>query len=173
MLKIAGRDHHAVDILAGQHLFRILIGLRLEIEGELYLGCTVLPGQAPQVTYGNRLHRHLLGRQVDHVDVALTTVSAAQLTDTDAVVRSQHPRIGAGVHPRSQQRSRRLLHKCSPIDSQVFLVCHLVLRCRQTHTSSLNHCFLAVKSPDVSDGSAVTVPLINVFESSVPVYVRV
>ena len=80
MLEIAGSDHDAVNILARQHLFGILVALRLEIESSLHLGCAVLPCQTPEITNSNGLNRHLFGRQLGHVDVALATVSTAKLS---------------------------------------------------------------------------------------------
>ena len=62
MLKIAGGNHHPVNILARQHVFRIFVGLGLEIESPLYLGCAVFPCQAPQIADRDGLDRHFFGR---------------------------------------------------------------------------------------------------------------
>ena len=76
MLEVAGGDHHAVDVIACQHVFGILIGLRLGAEGLLHLCCPVLTREAPQIADGNRFNWKLLRRKLNHVHMSFASVPA-------------------------------------------------------------------------------------------------
>ena len=134
MLKVTRGNHHRVDILTGQHLLGVLIGLRFQVERFLYLGRPVLSRRSPEITDRNRFHGDLLGRQFGHVNMTLTAVAAAELAQTNAVVCSQHARIRPGIHPRGQHRATRLLNKRTAVNPGGFRhPTHLLAIC--THTS--------------------------------------
>ena len=77
MLEISGRYHDAVDVLPGQHIFRILIRLRLKPESLPYLRGTAFPRLVPEIAYGNHFHWNLLRGQLCHMYMASAPVSAS------------------------------------------------------------------------------------------------
>src|SRR5260370_509611 len=119
VLEVAGRNHHAVDIFEGEHLFGILEGLRLEVECLLYLGGAMLAGRVPKIAHRYHFHRRTFRSQRRHVDMSLTAIAAAKLTQSDAVVGSQDAPVGFGTQSGSESRVSSLLHKRAAIDSLI------------------------------------------------------
>jgi hypothetical protein len=117
MLKISRRNHHAVNILASQHFFRVLEHLRIEVEDLLHLGSSLLPSQAPDIADRDRFHRHLLRSELDHVDMTSTALSASQLSDANAIVRAHNASIGARIHSRCERNGSGLLYERAAIGS--------------------------------------------------------
>lgn len=96
MLEIARCNHHGVDILICQHLLRVLVLLRLEVECLPYLCGPLLPSQAPQIAYSPNFHRSLRGSELGHVHATGASLSATELPENHSTIRSQDARIRAG-----------------------------------------------------------------------------
>src|SRR6185437_17168541 len=128
MLKITGRNHHAVDILIRQHLLGVFVLLRFQVEGGLHLLGARIPRQSPDVADRDGLHRGLLACELGHDDVARTAAAASKLCELDAVICSDNSCIGAcwySCYSRSNHRACCLLKKLSAVAMRARFVAHI------------------------------------------------
>jgi hypothetical protein len=117
VLEVAGGDHRAVDVISRQHVFGILLGLRLGAKSLLHLSGAMLACEAPQIADGNHFDRKLLRRKLNHVHMSFASVTAPQLPKTDPVIGPRNPRIRACVHSGGYQQASCPLQECPTIDS--------------------------------------------------------
>src|ERR1700689_4651118 len=78
----------------------------------------------PQIADRDRLDGDFPGRQRRHMNMPLATVAAAQLSQADAIVRTQYTRIRSRIHAPRQHCTGCLVHKRPAIDSLVAALVH-------------------------------------------------
>src|ERR1700733_5363240 len=116
MLEVSGGNHHAVDVVPRQHVFGVLITLRLKMKHLFDLRGATLPSEAPKVANGHGFHREAARRQLRHVNMAVASLSASKLAQANTVIRSKNPAIGVGVRSNRSGGHTPLLHKISTVD---------------------------------------------------------
>ncbi len=98
VLMVAGCNHDAIDIGAGQHLLRVLVRADLCAEHLLHLGRAPITSQRPDVANRDHFHWRLLVRHPHHVDMPCAPSTAAKLGEPDAVIRANNPTVRASGH---------------------------------------------------------------------------
>ena len=91
--KVAGSDHHAVNVLGSQHLLGVLVRPRFQVENLLDVGRAILASQAPEVANRDSLNGKLLGSKLGHMHMTAAAITAAKLSQANTIVRSQDARI--------------------------------------------------------------------------------
>ena len=93
VLEVAGGDHDAIDVFLTEHVFGVLVELWVRDGRRCVPGLRGARGRDSRYRRGRRSRRgSALEASLDHVDVAVTASTAAELGDADAVVgaRTRH-----------------------------------------------------------------------------------
>ena len=75
---------------------RVLIEIRRRAEQLLHLGSAMLAGELPDIADGHDFERRAFGRHMRHVDMALASAAAAELSQADTIIGAQYSRVRAG-----------------------------------------------------------------------------
>jgi hypothetical protein len=98
--------------------------LRIEVEEGLYLRGAPLASMAPDIAHGDGLDGRLFGSELNHMHMTFAPSPTAQLSQSDATIRANNPRIRSRVHAGRQKGNGRLFCKGSSVDFHSVVVCH-------------------------------------------------